>query len=97
MTLGLAATLAAEAEAAVVLAALSFVNERVRCQQVHAAWDPNSVPISLSILRYIPCAVLSAPHGQECGSSWKPSAQGDSWAFTEGSICALQCSPSWVG
>lgn len=84
MALGLPVTLAAKAEAAVVLAALAFVSKRLRCQQVHAAWDLNSVSISLSILRHIPYTVLSAPHGQECGSSWKPSARGDSWALTEG-------------
>lgn len=54
MTLGFPVTLAAEAEAAVVLAALPFLNKRLRCQQVHAAWDLNSVPIALSILRSIP-------------------------------------------
>lgn len=71
-----------KAGAVLASAALAFVNKRLRCQQVHAAWDLNSVPISLSILRHIPYPFLSAPHGQECGSSWKPSAQGDSWALT---------------
>ena len=84
MTLGLPLTLAAKAEAAVVSSALPFVSNRLRCQPVRTAWDLNSVPVSLSILRHIPYRALSAPDGQECGSSWKPSAQGDSWAFTEG-------------
>lgn len=55
-------TLAVKAEAAVVLAALPFLTKRLRCHQVHIAWDLNSVPISLSILRHIPYMVLSAPH-----------------------------------
>lgn len=61
-TLRLSETLAVKAEAAVVLAALPFLTKRLRCHQVHIAWDLNSVPISLSILRHIPYMVLSAPH-----------------------------------
>lgn len=56
-------TLAAKAEAAVVLAAVSFINIGLKCQQVPAAWGLNSVPVSLSILRCIPYMVLSALHG----------------------------------
>lgn len=94
-TLRLSETLAVKAEAAVVLAAVPFLNKRLRCHQVHIAWDLNSVPLSLSILRHIPYMVLSAPHSQECGSSWKPPAQGDSWAFTEDRIYAA-APPGWV-
>lgn len=94
-TLRLSETLVVKADAAVVLAAFPFLTKRLTCHQVHIAWDLNSLPISLSILRHIPYMVLSAPHSQECGSSWKPPAQGDSWAFTEGQIYAA-APPRWV-
>lgn len=57
--------------------------------RVLAAWEMSSVPISLSILKHIPFAVLSALHGQECGSFWKASTWQDNCALTEDQACTM--------
>lgn len=74
---------------AAVLAAPPSEQEPEMSAHVLAAWEMSSVPISLSILRHIPFAVLSALHGQECGSFWKASTWRDNCALTEDQACTM--------